>query len=107
MPSLPNPETTMTIAGVGMVSDSFSSSFFLSFSFRISSILLKKATRDESSFNNSFFSTPIPPNLRGRARADDDKKKRRRKPRRERAHKKRSRAFDRVFFFTHEVLLGF
>ena len=28
MPSLPNPETTMTIAGVGMVSDSFSSSSF-------------------------------------------------------------------------------
>jgi len=36
MPSLPNPETTMTIAGVGMVSDSFSSSsfLFLSFSFQ-------------------------------------------------------------------------
>jgi hypothetical protein len=36
MPSLPNPETTMTLAGVGMVRDSsFSSSFFffpLSFS---------------------------------------------------------------------------
>jgi hypothetical protein len=50
MPSLPNPETTMTIAGVGMVSDSFSSSFCFSLSLFAFDQSKKKAIRDESSF---------------------------------------------------------
>ena len=86
----------MTIAGVGMVSDSFSSSsfLFLSFSFpQFRSIQKKKAIRDDS--YNSFFLTPIPPNLGERARADDDHKKKKR------AHKKEI-AFDLVFF-TREI----
>ena len=101
MPSLPNPETTMTIAGVGMVSDSFSSSsfLFLSFSFpQFRSIQKKKAIRDDS--YNSFFLTPIPPNLGGAGARRRRQKRRRRKPRREKEHtKKRSRAFNHGFFY--------
>jgi len=46
MPSLPNPETTMTIAGVGMVSDSFSSSSFLFLSFSFQNIDQSKKKSD-------------------------------------------------------------
>lgn len=102
MPSLPNPETTMTLAGVGMVRDSsFSSSFFffpLSFSFRIF-----RSIFDESSLKQFVFLDPyMPPNLGGGGRAPTTTKKKKK----ERAHTKRDRARSIAFFFvTREVLL--
>jgi len=97
MPSLPNPETTMTLAGVGMVRDSsFSSSFFffpLSFSFRIF-----RSIFDESSLKQFVFLDPyMPPNLGGGGRAPTTTKKK--KKERERAKRDRARSF------TREVLL--
>jgi len=108
MPSLPNPETTMTLAGVGMVRDSsFSSSFFsflsLSLLTRFDQSYLKKAIRDESSLKQFVFLDPyMPPNLGGGGRAPTTTKKKKK----ERAHTKRDRARSIAFFFvTREVLL--